>query len=219
MPSLISQNLQRARQKTNSACAASGRNPSAVKILAATKGRPVEKIRAAVDAGISLCGENYVQEAEHKIAEIGKAVEWHFVGHLQSNKAKKAVQLFSCIQTVDSLKLARKINDASEKPFPVFVGVNIAEEETKFGVKPSELSPFFSQLKEFPNLEVMGLFCMAPFLPRGQTRPFFQKMSVLAQQLSLRELSMGMSNDFGIAIEEGSTMVRLGTALFGKRRG
>jgi hypothetical protein len=188
-----------------------------LKILAASKSQPIEKIREAKEAGIALFGENYLQEAGKKISEF-PGLEWHFIGHLQSNKAKKAVSLFQCIQTLDSTKLAGKISDAAEKPFPVFIEVNIAKEKTKFGVTPEKLPEFHKQLNQFPNLDIRGLFCMAPFLPKEQTRPFFQKMPSLAQKLSLKELSMGMSNDYTVAAEEGATLLRLGTALFGKRQ-
>ncbi len=215
MDSLIANNLLKIKEKINSISTATGK--PAVQILAATKSQPVGKIQAAVDAGIALCGENYVQEAEKKISQLPEGVEWHFIGHLQSNKAKRAVELFSCIQTVDSLKLAKKISNASSRPFPIFIEVNIAAEKTKFGIPPENLVSFYSELKQLPNLQVKGLFCMAPFLPAEQVRPFFRKMRQLSQQLGLHDLSMGMSNDYQIAVEEGSTMIRVGTALFGKR--
>lgn len=208
--------LANIKARIDEACSNSKRNPAEIKILAATKGRSVAQIREAISAGITLCGENYLQEAEKKIEEIGNAVEWHFIGHLQSNKAKKAVELFDCIQSVDSIKLAGKISNAVQKPFPIFIEVNIAEEKTKFGVLPEKLPSFYTEIKKLPNLDMQGLMCMAPLLPSEQTRPYFRKMKVLAEQLSLRELSMGMSNDYCIAIEEGSTMVRLGTVLFGE---
>ncbi len=218
MPSAIEANLLKIRAQISSACAKSHRSSAEITVLAATKSQPVEKIQAAIAAGISICGENYVQEAERKINEIGGSVQWHFIGHLQSNKAKKAVQLFDCIQSVDSVKLAGRINDAAEEPFPVFIEVNIAKEESKFGVLPGNAASVYAEIKQFQNLRVKGLFCMAPFLQAEQTRPFFRKMRELALQLSLPELSMGMSNDYAVAVEEGSTMVRIGTALFGERK-
>jgi len=199
-------------------CTKARRNPGEVRILAATKSQPIEKIQAAIEAGIKICGENYVAEAEEKINKIGKAVEWHFIGHLQSNKTKKAVGLFDCIQSVDSLKLAKKIDNTASKPFPIFIAVNIGKEKSKFGVLPENLCSLYSEITKFPNLDVRGLFCIAPFLPSEQTRIYFQKMKQLAEQLSLKELSMGMSRDYTVAIEGGSTMIRLGTTLFGKRK-
>ena len=212
----LDKNFSSVKARTANACKRAGRNPSEVEILAATKGRNIEQIRQATSAGISICGENYLQEAEKKIAEIGNQVGWHFIGHLQNNKAKKAVALFDCIQSVDSVKLARKISAAAEKPFPIFIEVNIGEEKTKFGVLPENAAPLHREISRLPNLKIRGLFCMAPFVEPEQARPYFQKMAQLAQQLSLKELSMGMSNDFAVAIEEGATMVRLGTAIFGK---
>ncbi len=213
----ISQNFAAISKNIAAACAKAGRSASEVRLLAATKAQPIEKINAAISAGVRICGENYVQEAEQKIKEIGGRVEWHFIGHLQSNKAQKAVELFSCIQSVDSLKLAQKINDAAAGKFQIFIEVNIAAEKSKFGVLPENVHSFYNEIKKLPNLQVKGLFCMAPFLPPEQARQYFKKMRQLAQQLGLRELSMGMSNDYQIAIEEGSTMLRLGTALFGER--
>jgi len=211
----LPQSLSAAEHAIAQACRKAGRNPAEVSILVASKGRSIEQIREAASAGIKIFGENYLQEAEKKISEL-PGLEWHFIGHLQSNKAKKAVELFSCIQSLDSLKLAGKIDAASENPFPVFVEVNIASEQTKFGVSPAELPSFIISLKELPNIKVRGLMCMAPFQPAEQSRTCFQKMASITQQLSLKELSMGMSNDYPIAVEEGSTIVRLGTALFGE---
>ena len=213
----IKENLAGIEAGIAESCTRVGRNASEVKVLAATKSQSVEKIQAAIDAGIKICGENYLQEAEKKINEIGPVVQWHFIGHLQSNKAKKAVELFDCIQSVDTAKLARKIDNACQKPFSVFIGVNIGREENKFGVLPENLQAFYSEIKELPNLDIKGLFCMAPFLPPEKTRPYFKEMRQLAEKLSLKELSMGTSNDYSAAVEEGSTMVRNGTALFGKR--
>ncbi|MDP6671297.1 MAG: YggS family pyridoxal phosphate-dependent enzyme [archaeon] len=217
MSGTIQQNLALIGTQADAACAKSGRKLEEVSILVATKGRTVDQVNEVIAAGISVCGENYLQEAEKKIAEIGSRVEWHFIGHLQSNKAKKAVELFDCIQSVDSAKLAGKISDVAEKPFPVFIEVNIGEEKTKFGVLPKNAASLFQEIKKLPNLKIRGLFCMAPFVEPENARPYFQKMKQLAESLSLKELSMGMSNDFAVAIEEGSTLIRLGTAIFGKR--
>ncbi len=213
----IEENLVGIEKDIAESCARVGRNANKVKVLAATKSQSVEKIQAAIDAGIKICGENYLQEAEKKINEIGPAAKWHFIGHLQTNKAKKAVELFDCIQSVDTAKLARKIDNACRKPFSVFIEVNIGREENKFGLLPENLQSFYSEISELPNLDVKGLFCMAPFLFPEQTRPYFKEMQRLAENLSLKELSMGTSNDYFTAVEEGSTMIRIGTALFGER--
>ena len=217
MPVSIEENIANAKAAINSACIKAGRNPVEVTILAATKSQPIEKIREAVEAGVKVCGENYIREAEQKISEFGRKVEWHFIGHLQSNKAAKAVELFDCIQSVDSLKLAKKISSMSENLFPIFLEVNIAEEKSKFGFSPAGILSIFPEISALSNIQIRGLFCMAPLLPAEQTRPFFKKMKQLSTQLGLKELSMGMSNDYSVAVEEGSSMVRLGTALFGKR--
>tara|TARA_Y100000310_G_C20702171_1_gene830946 strand:+ start:10288 stop:10935 length:648 start_codon:yes stop_codon:yes gene_type:complete len=213
--SQISSNLQNITAQIDASCSKVGRTPN-VSILAATKGRSIEQIKEAASLGITLFGENYLQEAEKKITAFPN-MEWHFIGHLQSNKAKKAVELFNCIQSVDSAKLASKISDAAEKPFPIFLEVNIGSEESKFGVLPENIPSFYNEVKDLPNLAIRGLMCMAPFIDKEQTRSYFQNMKQLAQQLSLKELSMGMSNDYPIAIEEGATIVRLGTVLFGAR--
>lgn len=224
-PAEISGNLRKINQDIAAACAKSSRQPADVSVLAAAKDQSPEKIRAAIAAGIAIFGENYLQEAESKISEIGRGVQWHLIGHLQSNKAKKAAQLFDMVQTVDSAKLAGKLNDAAEKKLLVLVEVNIGEEPQKFGVLPANLLPFVSSLSGFQNIEIQGLMCMPPLLPPEQTRPYFKKEFSLFQQLkSIKQqnlnpttLSMGMSSDFAVAVEEGSTMVRIGTALFGPR--
>jgi hypothetical protein len=213
----IEKNFAAVKETIAAACARAGREGK-VEILAATKAQPVEKIEAAIKTGVAVCGENYLQEAEKKISEIGSKVQWHFIGHLQSNKAKKAVELFDCIQSVDSIKLARKISNAAAGPFPILIEVNIGREKSKFGVLPEALPELLESIKGLPNLSVIGLMCMAPRLPAEQTRPFFQRMRLLSQQLFLAELSMGMSSDYAVAVEEGSTMVRIGTALFGERK-
>ena len=213
--------LERIRQ----ACLRSGRNAGGVKVLAAVKGRSTEEIRAAVKAGVKLFGENYVQEAAKKI-EFFPGLEWHFIGGLQSNKVKKAVELFSVIESVDREKIARKVNAAAgelgEKQ-DCFIEVNIGGEEQKHGVRVKGLREFAESCAELEHLNVKGLMCSAPFVEAEQTRPYFRKMRELLQELTplfgdgFKELSMGMSNDFEVAVEEGSTEVRLGSALFGGR--
>lgn len=225
----ISQNLREIRRNIASACAVSGRNSGEISILAAAKSQPPEKILSAVSAGITIFGENYLQEAEKKISEIGRNVQWHFIGHLQANKAKKAAQLFGMVQTVDSLKVAQKLDAASvseNKILPILIEVNIGEEPQKFGVLPAGIPEFVRSLSGLKNLEIRGLMCMPPLLPAEQTRPYFKKMSCLFRQLKAVKqnnlnpaiLSMGMSADYTAAVEEGSTMVRIGTALFGERK-
>lgn len=214
----LTNNLAEIKKNIELSCIKAGKNPDSVKILAATKGQPVEKINSVIANGIKICGENYVKEAENKINEIGNRAEWHFIGHLQSNKVKKAVEIFDCIQTLDSVKLAKKIDDIAEKPFPVLIEVNIGKEKNKFGIKPEGVFSFYDSLNEFHNLNIKGLFCMAPFVPAEQARKYFQLMKQLNSKLCLSELSMGMSNDYFVAIEEDSSMIRIGTALFGERK-
>jgi pyridoxal phosphate enzyme (YggS family) len=199
---------------TNAINESSGKTNS-VSIIAATKTWGVGTINEAISAGIKICGENYVQEAEDKIKAIGKKVEWHFIGHLQSNKAKKAVELFDCIQTVDSYKLAEKISNYSKNPKRILIEINIGKEDSKSGVLPEEASNLHSQIKSLPNVRVEGLFCMPPL--DGKPENYFRSTYILAKKLGLNELSMGTSHDYVSAIKEGSTMVRLGTSIFGER--
>lgn len=211
-------NLAEIKKNIELSCVKAGRNSNSVKIVAATKGQSVEKINSVIANGIKFCGENYVKEAEKKINEIGNRAEWHFIGHLQSNKVKKAVEIFDCIQTLDSVKLAKKIDGIAEKPFPVLIEVNIGKEKSKFGISPENVFSFYNSLNDFHNLNIKGLFCLAPFVSAEQAREHFQLMKQLNSKLCLSELSMGMSNDYFVAIEEGSTMIRIGTALFGERK-
>ncbi|MBC7326983.1 YggS family pyridoxal phosphate-dependent enzyme [bacterium] len=212
----------------------SGRKKEDIILLAACKGVDNGRVAEAIRAGITVIGDNYVQEAvkrREELKELANLVEWHFIGHLQSNKARKAVELFQVIQTIDSLSLAKELDRRAKqlsKILPVLVEVNIGEEESKFGVKPSELFSFLEQLTNFKNLKIMGLMTMGPPLEKEKMRPFFAKMRELLEkakeefssvdnfQLSL--LSMGMSADYDVAIEEGANLVRLGTAIFGQRR-
>ncbi len=202
----------------------SGRDPSEIKLVAVSKTHPVSLLREAIDAGISVFGENKVQEAESKILEIGRdAAEWHLIGHLQSNKARKAVQLFDCIQSVDSVELAERLericSEEGREELSVFVQVDLAGEETKSGIAESELPPLVEYLKTCKRLKFNGLMILPPFFDDPEaSRPFFKRLRELRDRiLQVGELSMGMSNDFEVAIEEGATVVRLGTAIFGER--
>jgi PLP dependent protein len=209
----IRENIDFVTKQISSAC--EPQEACNVNLLAATKKQTPKAIEEAIDAGIKICGENYLQEAKEKIPLVKREVDWHFIGHLQSNKAKKAVELFDCIQSVDTIKLAGKINDCSENKFPIFLSVNIGEEENKFGIKPNDVEEVFLEVNKMDNLDIKGLFCMAPFT--SDTTKYFNVMRDLSNKLKLNELSMGMSNDYLNAINYGSTMVRLGTSIFGKR--
>ncbi len=204
--------------------------PQDVTLVAATKERTVAEIQEAIAAGIEIVGENYVQEAVRKHREIGDNVKWHMIGHLQRNKVRDALSVSSLIQSVDSLRLAREIDrqcGRSGKIMPVLMEINIAGEETKYGINPDEAPDMLRQIASFPNLRVEGLMTMEPYLDNPEdSRPYFKRMKRLFDEIKsydipnaeMRILSMGMSNSYEVAIEEGSNMVRIGTKLFGPRK-
>jgi hypothetical protein len=201
-----------------------GRDPSEIKLVAVSKTHPVSVLSEAIAAGVCVFGENKVQEAESKIAEIGRdATEWHLIGHLQSNKARKAVQLFDVIQSVDSLELAERLERICEEEgrseLSVFVQVDIDGEATKSGVAEADLPDLVSFLKTCKYLRFAGLMVLPPYFDdAAKTRPYFKKLRELRDEnLPGGELSMGMSHDFCVAIEEGATVVRVGTGIFGQR--
>lgn len=194
--------------------------PEGVILLAATKTRTIDETNEAISAGIDYIGESKAQEAEQKLPLIA-GVKKHFIGHLQSNKVKKVVPLVDMIQSVDSVKIAEKISDEASKlgkKMPVLVEINIAGEEARFGIKPEEAESFIEQIKGFKGIEVEGLMAMAPYIEAEKTRPYFKKMKEIFDKLkekyNLKYLSIGMSQDYKIAVEEGSNMVRIGTAIF-----
>lgn len=202
------------------------RVPPGVTVVAAAKDRTPEEIRAALAAGITHIGENYVQEAERKRTQVPEPAFWHMIGRLQKNKAKKAAVLFDWVQTVDSLELAQKLSAAAVrlgKTLPVLIQVNIGREPQKAGVLPEEVFPLARAVRELPDLALRGLMAIPPAPEKpGDSRPHFQAMRRLFEDLkkegfALDTLSMGMSADWEVAVEEGATMIRLGTALFGLR--
>lgn len=204
----------------------SGRNPKEIRLLAATKSVPPERILEAIEAGIRIIGENYVQEAQKKYELIGPRVSWHMIGRLQTNKAKYAVRLFEVIHSLDSLKLAQELQKAAErqgKKVKVMIQVNLSGEITKGGISPDKVKELSERVLEFPNLELIGLMTIPPYSENPEdSRPFFRKLRELKEKLNregfpLTELSMGMSNDFKVAIEEGATILRIGTLIFGPR--
>jgi hypothetical protein len=223
----LAENLILIRQRIAAACARSGRNADAVTLLAVSKTHPPETIRAAVAAGQLLFGENKIQEAKAKIPLCPGRARWHFIGHLQSNKVRDAVELFEMIQGVDSLGLAQEISRRAEsaaKTMPVLLEVNVAGEASKFGYPPERLLAELSALNALPRIEVHGLMAIPPFAPVAEkARPYFRRLRELKLECEnilgapLPYLSMGMSGDFEVAIEEGATIVRIGTALFGER--
>jgi pyridoxal phosphate enzyme (YggS family) len=195
--------------------------PENVKILAATKTKLINDITEAIDSGIKIIGENYVQEAEEKYEKLNslfkeKNISFHFIGHLQSNKAKDAIKIFDCIETIDSKKLAEKINNFCKKiskKIDVMIEINFNERK-KSGIKISELDSLIHKIGTFQNLNLIGLMSIPPI---RKEEICFKKMKELKEKYNLKELSIGMSSDYKIAIENGSTIIRLGTILFGKR--
>jgi pyridoxal phosphate enzyme (YggS family) len=220
MASGLSDNLAAVRERIQRAAERAGRDPAEVLLLAVTKVFPASVIREAYDLGLREFGENYVQEFEGKAPELSgiPGARFHLIGHLQSNKSRKAVELFDVIQTVDSPKLARRLNE-SGKPLDVMLEVKLSEEDAKSGAEPGELPALIESVRGCPNLHLLGLMTMPPWSDDPDaSRPYFRRLRELAEQHGLTQLSMGMSHDLEAAIEEGATCVRIGTALFGKRK-
>lgn len=196
-----------------------------VKVIAVTKNQSVRIINQAIFLGLNEFGENRVTDAKEKKSQIKKEVKWHMIGHLQSNKVKDAVEVFDMIQSVDSLKLARKIDSVCKlkgKKMSVLLQVNIAGEEQKYGFTATEMFSSLKEISKLKNIKVLGLMCMAPFVEKENTRKYFKDMKNLFEvvkkekipNIEMKYLSMGMTNDFEIAIEEGSNMIRIGRAIF-----
>lgn len=227
----LSTNLAAVRDRIGDACHRAGRDMSEVKLVAVSKTHPAAVLQEAIDAGCTIFGENKVQEAEGKIAAVGRdAAEWHLIGHLQSNKARKVVQLFDVIHSLDSVELAQRLERICEEEgrdqLPILVQVDLAGEETKSGITEAELPELVEFLHNCRHLRFDGLMVLPPFFDEAEaTRPFFKRLREIRDRLAsenafdsrLGELSMGMSHDFEVAIEEGATIVRVGTAIFGER--
>lgn len=209
------------------ACDRSGRTPDAVELMAVSKNHPPDTIAAAASLGLQLFGESRVQEARLKIPQLPSRLRWHLIGHLQSNKCRDAVGLFSMVQSVDSLPLAQELSRCASKQaktLPILLEVNIAGEASKFGWKRDQVLPSLAQINALPKLEIYGLMTLAPYSTDPErARPVFRDLHELKRQCEqqlgapLPVLSMGMSGDLEVAIEEGSTLIRVGTALFGER--
>jgi pyridoxal phosphate enzyme (YggS family) len=224
----IQSNLAQVRRNIQEACSRAGRDPSEVLLLPVSKGHSADVIRAAADLGLNVFAENKIQEAKVKISQCPGRLRWHMIGHLQSNKCRDAVHFFEMIQSVDSIELAVEINKAAEKAakyIPTLLEVNVAGEATKFGFKPEQLLDSLETLNSLSRLEIHGLMTIAPWTQDSEkVRPFFKQLRELKDQCSERlgapllHLSMGMSGDYQVAIEEGATIVRIGTALFGSRQ-
>jgi pyridoxal phosphate enzyme (YggS family) len=220
-------NIKAVQQRIEAACARVGREPSSVTLVSVTKGQPPETVCAAAALGLSLFGENKVQEAKAKIPSCPGRIRWQMIGHLQTNKCRDAVSLFEMVQSVDSLHLAEELNKRAEqasKTLPILLEVNAVGEASKFGYRPDQLLADLSHINALPRLELHGLMTVPPWVvDPDKARPVFRQMRELKARCEqilgapLPHLSMGMTGDFEVAIEEGATMVRIGTALFGQR--
>ncbi len=224
MSETFADRLERVEQRIQAACDKAGRDRGGVTLLAVSKTKPPEAVREAAACGLRLFGENKVQEAQAKIPMSPSGLEWHLIGHLQGNKAKAAANLFQMIHSVDSLKLLQALDRHANTTLPVLLQVNIAGEAAKYGLKPDEVAGAIEAANQMSKCEVHGLMLIPPFSPDPEkTRVHFAALRKLRDQLQdetgtpLPELSMGMSHDLEIAVEEGSTWIRIGTDLFGKR--
>ncbi|MGE0059640.1 MAG: YggS family pyridoxal phosphate-dependent enzyme [Dehalococcoidia bacterium] len=221
----VAANLDAVRARINAAAERAGRDPASITLVAATKGVDPVRLIEALDAGLDHCGENIVQDAEERIAALGPragGVTWHFIGHLQSNKAGAALNLFDILESVDSVRLAEQISRraeaAAKHEVRVLLEVNVALEPSKYGFRPEEVPAAIATISRLPNLTLEGLMTVAPAVADPeQVRPVFRELRQLAQANGLSQLSMGMTNDFEVAIEEGATSVRVGRAIFGER--
>ena len=223
----LAENLILIQQKIAAACARVGRDANSVTLLAVTKGQPPEVVNEAARLGLTLFGENKVQEAKAKIPLCSGKLRWQMIGHLQSNKCRDAVELFGMIQSVDSLALAQEISKRAAlagRTMPILLEVNAVGEASKFGYRPEQLLADLEQIKTLPRIEVHGLMTVPPWSAvADNVRPVFRRLRELKERCEavlgapLPHLSMGMSGDFEVAIEEGATILRIGTALFGAR--
>ena len=227
---MIPENLKAIHERINKAANKAGRSPDEITLIAVSKRKPTAMIKEAIAAGQEDFGENYLQEAKEKIIELGGQGRFHFIGSLQSNKAKDAATLCDMIHTVDRLKLAKELNKyarAADKILPILIQVNVGREEQKGGVLPEDAEGLVAKMQDFTHLEIRGLMTMPPYRANPEeVRPFFAELRKLGQKLQKKaliantcplELSMGMSGDFEAAIAEGATLVRVGTAIFGTR--
>ena len=243
---MIADNLKAVTQRISMSCEKSGRLPDDVKLICVTKEASLDQIKEALALGVKDIGENRVQNAASKYKMIGDKATWHLIGHLQTNKVKEAVRIFSLIHSVDSIRLAKEIDREAKKIGKVqdmLVQVNTSGEKSKFGLSPNEIAAFFKEVSLYPNINISGLMTIAPSLDKSsgwcheqsqrtpevddseEVRPYFRKLRELRDEINavrcthyaLRTLSMGMTNDFEVAIEEGATVVRVGRAIFGEK--
>jgi pyridoxal phosphate enzyme (YggS family) len=225
----IAANIMKIRQRIAVAATRAGRDANSIKLMAVTKTVSPEKISQAINAGIAIFGENYVQEAKEKITALGKQAQWHMIGHLQTNKAKYAVNLFDYVHSVDRIELARELDKKAGltgHKMNILIEVNVSGEQTKGGVSANDALDLVKQMAPLENISVRGLMTMAPYSDNPEnSRPYFSALKNLRNQISheqipeiqMEELSMGMTDDFEVAIEEGATIVRIGRAIFGTR--
>ena len=223
---VLEKNLKRVKARISDACQKVDRSPDDVRLIAVTKEFSSEVINEAISLGVAEIGENRVQEAAHKFDQVRKGAIWHMVGHLQRNKVKKALEIFDMIQSIDSLRLAEEISKRANREIEVLVEVNTSGEETKFGIDPTGFPDIVKKIVQLPNLKLMGLMTIGPgwaISDPEASRPCFRLLGDLKKKIEdefgidLPILSMGMSSDFEVAIEEGSTMIRVGSAIFGPR--
>jgi pyridoxal phosphate enzyme (YggS family) len=225
--SAVRENLLKVTERIEKAARRAGRDPKGIKLVAVSKTVEAARVKEAIEAGVSILGENYVQEAQRKIEEIGRPVAWHFIGHLQSNKAKYAIRLFDMIHSIDSLPLAQELNrraEQADRVIKALIEVNLSGEATKFGTEEERALDIARGMVNFKNISLEGLMTMPPYFESPEmSRPYYIQLRGLKEKMVregilLKELSMGMSNDFEVAIEEGATYVRVGTAIFGERK-
>ncbi|MDH3442559.1 MAG: YggS family pyridoxal phosphate-dependent enzyme [Deltaproteobacteria bacterium] len=225
----VAANYRKIIERIGEAAMKAGRNPDEVKLLGAAKSQSVERVSAAIAAGLQIVGENYAQEAQLKKQDISAGAEWHMIGHLQRNKAKAAVELFDMIQTLDDVALARALDKAGSirnKRVRALVEVNLAGEDSKSGVAEDQVEDLLRAAGQFAHVSIEGLMAVPPFCENPEdVRPYFRRLRELRDRLrdarianiDLKELSMGMTHDYPVAVGEGATIVRIGTALFGPR--
>lgn len=226
----IADNIRNILENIATVATECGRDPKEIQLVAVSKRFPVTAIGEAIQAGHMVFGENYIQEAESKAADIGDRCRFHFIGHLQRNKAKIAARIFDVIETVDSLRLATSLSkhlQDLDRTMKILLQVNIGEDENKSGMAAEQTEQLLREIRELPNLEVIGLMTMPPFTEDPElARPYFRQLRMLAERLAEKglfpagrkvELSMGMSHDYHVAIQEGATIIRVGTAIFGQR--
>jgi pyridoxal phosphate enzyme (YggS family) len=217
----VGANIESVRRRIEAAAARAGRDAGRVRLIGVTKGVAAEAVKEGISAGLADLGESFIQEARERMAALGSLAQgtsWHFIGHLQTNKVRAALDLFSVIHSVDSVRLAEQLSRRAVTPVRILLEVNVAAEASKFGFRPGEVGNAVSRIGRLSNIDLAGLMTVAPAGGSAEAvRPVFRELRQLASANGLQELSMGMSDDFEVAVEEGATMVRIGRAIFGER--